>query len=183
MERAIPDASGSAARGITFLNQDEAELFGVELDANVDLIDELEYLLFVGGNISYIDSEVTLSDDSIRLEGANADGRELQGQSEWLANVQLGFDHYETEQKFTLLINWFDDRIYRVARGANVGPEYEEGRIIVDFTYEKIWNDKITIKGSIKNLLNEEVEYSQNGRTIESYETGVVIGGSVTYRF
>jgi outer membrane receptor protein involved in Fe transport len=183
VERAIPDASGSAARGITFLNQDEAELLGVELDANVDLIDGLEYLLFVSGNVSWIDSEVTLSDDSIRLEGANADGRELQGQSEWLANVQLGFDHYETEQKFTLLINWFDDRIYRVARGQNVGPEYEEGRIIVDFTYEQIWNDNITIKGSIKNLLNEEVEYSQNGRTIESYETGVVIGGSIKYTF
>lgn len=183
VERAIPDASGSAARGITFLNQDEAELFGIELDANVDLIDELEYLLFVGGNISWIDSEVTLSDDSIRLEGASADGRELQGQSEWLANIQLGFDHYETEQKFTLLINWFDDRIYRVARGTNVGPEYEEGRIIVDFAYEKIWNENITIKGSIRNLLNEEVEFSQNGRTIESYETGVVIGGSVTYKF
>lgn len=183
VERAIPDASGSSARGITFLNQDEAELLGVELDANVDLIDELEYLLFVSGNVSWIDSEVTLSEDSIRLEGASADGRELQGQSEWLANVQLGFDHYETEQKFTLLLNWFDDRIYRVARGASVGPEYEDGRIVVDFTYEKIWNDNITIKGSIKNLLNDKVEYSQNGRTIESYENGVVIGGSIKYTF
>ena len=183
VERAVPDASGSAARGITFLNQDDAELSGVELDANLELIDDLEYLLWVGGNVSYIDSEVTLSDDSIRLEGANADGRELQGQSEWLANVQVGFDHYETEQKLTLLVNWFDDRIYRVARGQNVGPEYEDGRVIVDIAYEKIWNENITIKGSIKNLLNEKVEYSQNGRTIESYETGVLIGGSVSYRF
>ena len=55
VERAVPDASGSAARGITFLNQDEAELSGVELDANLDLIDDLEYLLWVGGNVSYID--------------------------------------------------------------------------------------------------------------------------------
>ena len=120
VERAVPDASGSAAtRGITFINQDDAELLGVELDANMDLIDADNYILFLGGNVSYIDSEVTLSDESLRLEGANADGRELQGQSEWLANLQLGMDHYPTEQKFTLLFNFFDDRIFRVARGSN----------------------------------------------------------------
>lgn len=183
VERAVPDGSGSAARGTTFINQESAELFGVELDANVDLMDSDDYLLFVSGNMSYIDSEVDLSEESLRLEGANADGRELQGQSEWLANVQLGFDHYPTEQKFTLLLNYFDDRIYRVSRGASVGPEYEDSRVLLDFTYEKLWSENITIKAQVKNILNDEIEYSQNGNTIESYEVGTLIKGSVTYRF
>lgn len=183
VERAIPDASGSAARGTTFVNQDSADLIGVEIDANKILVDEDDYTFFIGGNVSYIDSEVSLSEDSIRFEGAAADGRQLQGQSEWLANVQFGFDHYPTEQKLTLLVNYFDDRIYRISRGANTGPEFEVARVLVDLTYEKLISDAITLKASIKNILNEDVEFSQNSRVIESYQTGTSFGVGVSYRF
>ncbi|GAB5451683.1 MAG: TonB-dependent receptor [Halioglobus sp.] len=183
VERAVPDASGSSADGITFLNQESADLLGIELDGTLNLLDRDNYLLFVSGNVSYIDSEVSLSDDSLRLEGASADGRPLQGQSEWLGNVQFGFDHYPTEQKATLLFNYFDDRIFRVARGNNTGPEYEDARLVVDFTYEKLFGESFTLKAAIKNLTNEKVEYSQNGRTIESYENGTVISVGASYRF
>lgn len=183
IERALPDASGSAARGITFRNQASADLLGVEIDANKILIDEDDYTFFVGGNIAYIDSEVDLSDDSIRLEGADADGRQLQGQSEWLANVQFGYDHFPSEQKVTLLVNYFDDRIFRIARGANTGPEIEDARVVVDLTYEKMFSEELTLSASIKNILNEDIEFSQNGRTIESYQTGTSIGVGVSYRF
>lgn len=183
VERAIPDASGSAARGTTFVNQNTADLLGIEIDANKILIDEDDYTLFVGGNVSYIDSEVELSEDSLRLEGQAADGRQLQGQSEWLANIQLGFDHYPTEQKLTLLVNYFDDRIFRISRGASTGPEFEVARVVVDLTYEKLVSDALTLKASIKNLLNENIEYSQNGRTIESYQTGTSFGVGFSYRF
>ncbi len=183
IERAIPDASGSAARGITFVNQESADLLGIELDANKNLIDHDEYLLFIGGNLSYIDSQVDLSEDSIRLEGQSADGRTLQGQSEWLANFQIGFDHYATEQKFTVLVNYFDDRIFRISRGEFNGPEYEVSRVLIDLAYEKIFSDSFSIEASVKNLLNDKVEYSQNKATIESYETGTLIGVSLNYRF
>ncbi len=184
VERAVPDASGSAAaRGITFINQEQAELMGVELDANVDLWEGDNFLLFVGGNISYIDSEVTLSDESRRLEGANSDGRQLQGQSEWLGNLQFGYDHYPTEQKVTLLLNYFDDRIFRVARGENTGPEFEDGRLLIDLTYENMLSESFTLEASIKNLLNEQVSFSQNGRTIEEFEVGTVLGVGFKYTF
>ncbi|MFV0278256.1 MAG: TonB-dependent receptor domain-containing protein, partial [Parahaliea sp.] len=183
VERALPDASGSAASGTTFRNQDSAKLNGVELDANMNLLDEPDYLLFVAGNVSYIDSEVELSQNSIRLEGASSNGRSLQGQSDWLGNIQLGFDHYPSEQKFTLLVNYFDDRIFRIARGVQTGPEIEDGRVIVDIAYEKIFSEALTLELQIKNLLNEKVEYSQNGNVIESYENGTVFGASITYRF
>ena len=183
IERAIPDASGSAARGITFVNQESADLLGIELDANKNLIDHDEYLLFIGGNLSYIDSQVDLSEDSIRLEGQSADGRTLQGQSQWLANFQIGFDHYATEQKFTVLVNYFDDRIFRISRGEFNGPEYEVSRVLIDLAYEKIFSDSFSIEASVKNLLNDKVEYSQSKATIESFETGTLIGVSLNYRF
>lgn len=183
VEQALPDASGSAASGITFRNQDSAKLNGIELDANMNVLDRTNYLMFLAGNVSYIDSEVELGEDSIRLEGASANGRQLQGQSEWLGNIQLGFDHYLTEQKFTLLVNYFDDRIFRISRGENTGPEIEDGRVIVDFAYEKLFGESLTLELQVKNLLNEEIAYSQNDRVIESYETGTVFGASLTYEF
>ncbi|CAA0125529.1 Uncharacterised protein [Halioglobus japonicus] len=183
VERAVVDGSGSSANGYTFINQESADLWGIELDGIKNVLETDDYLVFVSGNVSYIDSKVDLSPDSLRLEGSDADGRQLQGQSEWLGNIQVGMDHYPTEQKFTLLVNYFDKRIFRVARGANTGPEYEDSRWLVDFTYEKEWNEHLILEGSIKNILNSKIEYSQNGNTIESYNVGRFFKVGMTYKF
>ena len=183
IERQVPDASGSAAAGITFRNAEAATLEGIEIDAYKYLIEGDESQLFVAGNVSYIQSEVDLDEESIRLEGAGSDGRELQGQSPWLANIQLGYDHFPTEQKVTLLINYFDDRIYRITRGGNNAPEIESGRAIVNLNYEKLFGEGFTFKAQIKNLFNEKVEYESNNRVIEIYEEGMSISFSVEYQF
>ncbi len=184
IERGVPDASGSAANnGITFRNNESADLDGVELDAYKVVWDDGENLLFIAGNITYIDSEVELTEDSIRLEGEDAIGRQLQGQSEWLGNLQIGYDHYPTEQKLTLLVNYFDDQIFRVTRGDNVGPEELAGRTLIDLNYEKLWGDALTLRVQLKNILNEEFEYQRDGVAIESYEEGTSISASFTYEF
>ena len=182
VERAIPDASGSAAAGITFRNQKSAVLDGVELDFNTMLIDTDAHGFFVNGNLSYIDSKVSLSSKSLQLEGAGSEGRSLQGQSKYLANLQIGYDHYPTEQKVTLLLNYFDDRIFRVARGTAVGPIVEQGRLTVDLNYENILSERWSLKLKAKNITNEPISYSQNEREIELYETGTSISASLSYQ-
>ena len=184
VERAIADSSGSqAASAITYKNQISAELDGIELDFNINLIDTDAHTLFVNGNLSYIDSAVELSTSQLRLEGESANGRPLQAQSEYLANLQIGYDHYPSEQKITLLVNWFDDRIYRIARGAARGPIVEEGRAVIDVTYEKTFADQWTFKGNVKNITNEPISYVQNNNQIELYEIGTSIGASLSYQF
>lgn len=184
VERGVADGSGSAANNaITFRNNESAELDGVELDAYKVVWDTGEHLMFVSGNVTYIDSEVELTDESIRLEGEDSIGRQLQGQSEWLGNIQIGYDHYPTEQKLTLLVNYFDDQIFRVTRGANIGPELLVGRTLVDLNYEKLWGESLTFKLQLKNILNEEYEYERDGVTIESYKQGTSISASFSYEF
>ena len=186
IERAVPDASGSAAKGITFRNALSAELTGIELDFTKNLIDRSELLVFIGANISYIDSEVDLDDDSLRLEGIDSKNRELQGQSPLLANIRFGFDDYDSEQKFTLLINYFDDRIFQVTRGDNNGPRYEVGQVQVDLNYEKtvyLDEDVMVFKAQIKNLLNEDVQWKQNNVVTESYQEGTSLSLSFSYEF
>ncbi|WP_101758740.1 TonB-dependent receptor domain-containing protein [Oceanicoccus sp. KOV_DT_Chl] len=183
VERAVTDGSGSAAQGSTFRNAKSADLYGIEIDVSKNIFLDNDYVLIVGGNVSYIDSEVDPDDRSIEL--GDKKGRELQGQSPWLANLQLGLDHDPSMQKFTLLVNYFDDRIYQLTRGANVDNEIENGRIVVDLTYEKTFGDRdnMVIKGKIENLLNEEVAFSRGGQDIESYEDGTSFSLGFSYEF
>ena len=182
VERAVPDASGSAADGVTFRNQEKADLEGIEFDFNTIVFDQNEHTVFVNGNVSYIDSSVTLGAKSLQLEGIVSDGRQLQGQSEYLANLQIGYDHFPSGQKVTFLVNYFDDRIFRTARGAALGPIVEIGRAVIDLNYEKEFGEQWGIKLQLKNLTDEPISYSQNNNLIESYELGTSISLSLSYR-
>lgn len=182
VEKAVADGSGSSSDGYTFRHQEQASISGIEIDGS-KIFETESWLYTISGNISFIDSSVEFSPDSIRLEGADSDGRELQGQSPLLANLQFGFDHLGTEQKITLLINMFDDRIFRISRGNATGPIYEVGRTNINLNYEKLIGDSLTIKGKIENLLDDEVQYSQNDRVIESYKEGAKYSISASYQF
>ena len=146
------------------------------------VFDRDDHSVFVNGNITFIDSAVTLGAKSLQLEGAGSNGRQLQGQSEYLANLQIGYDHYPSEQKVTLLVNYFDDRIFRTARGAALGPVVEVGRTLVDMNYEKSFSEQWTVKLKLKNLTDEPVSYTQNNNLIEVYEVGTSISLSLDYR-
>lgn len=184
IEVSIPNLSGSQAdNAITFRNSEEATLTGLELDAYINVIDSTDYLGFLSGNISYIESEVTLAGESLRLEGPSKQGRELQGQSPWLANLQFGLDHFETEQKFTVLLNYFDDRIFVVSLGDAIPVVVESGRLLVNLNYEKRLNEATTIKAKINNIFNEPVERTQNGQVIETFKTGPTVSVSASYEF
>lgn len=181
IEESLLDGSGSASDGFTYRNSPSATLNGIEVDGQINLFERDGWLTFLAGNISYIDSKVSLDGTSQSLEGRSS--RDLQGQSPWLANIQLGYDHYETEQKVTLLINYFDDRIDRISRGAGIENQLESGRVVIDVNYEKLFGDAVTFSAQIKNLFNEPVEFERAGRVIETYEEGTEISLKLEYEF
>lgn len=69
-------------------------------------------------------------------------------------------------------MNYFDDRIDRAARGA-LGSIFEAARMTVNFNYEKGLTEQSTLRLRIQNLLDEDVEFTQNGRVIESWRDGL----------
>jgi TonB-dependent receptor len=171
LEVSLPQASGSANIGsFAFSNGDSATIEGIEIDAVKTFLSREDYSLQVSGNVAFIDSKTELSAAAAQQEGTGS--RDLQGQSPLLANLQLSLDHFAWNQKFTLLVNHFDDRIDRAARGA-LDSIFEAARTTVNVSYEKGITEQSTLTLRAKNLLDEDITFTQNGRVIESWRDGV----------
>lgn len=180
IERTVANGDGNAADGYTFRNEDSADINGIELDFRKNIIDSDSWTGFLSGNISYIDSEVTLEAASAQLEKRSS--RELQGQSDYLANIQLGFDHLPSGQSVTFLANYFSDRIYATSRG-DIDNEIEDGRVTVDMVYRWDYSDTLVFKGKANNITDAKVSYSQGDNEIESYYTGRNYTATAEYIF
>ncbi|NRA40691.1 MAG: TonB-dependent receptor [Pseudomonadales bacterium] len=175
----LPSCSGRSCDGYTFRNQESATILGLEIDGKLGYDINDNWAGFVGGNIALIDSEVTLSQESEFGEGQSK--RELQGQSDVLANIQFGFDEFEHMQSFTLVANYFDDRIYKIER--NGDDRIEDGRLTLDLLYKWDFTEDLSFGAKIENLTDEKVSYSRDGNVIESYRNGARFKADVSWKF
>lgn len=181
IERSVVDGDGNAAEGYTFANAPGATLQGIEVDFRVNTFSGDVWSSFLGGNAAWVDSEVDLSGtDAERLEGTAK--RKLQGQSEYLGNLQVGFDHLPTGQSVTLLLNYFDDRIYATSRG-QLSEEVEDARMTIDLTYNYDISEQLSVKAKASNLSDSKVSFSRGNSEIESYFEGRKYSASVEYIF
>lgn len=185
IEKTVP---AGVRDGYTFRNTDKADLTGLELDFKKILLDDGKWYVFVAGNAALIDSEVSLDEETARLEGIQDRprySRSLQGQSEYLANLQLGVDNFEDGHSITLMVNHFGDRINRVDNVSR-GDEMEVGRTLLDLIYRCEMMNGLTIKAKISNLLDEETVFESRGerqKTVESYHDGIGISLGVAADF
>lgn len=155
-------ASAGVVDRLTYRNNKSAEVTGFELDANVTLFDGSIFEGFVGGNIAVTDSKIVLNDRS--LSDGDIDGRDLQGLSPLLANVQFGLDYLPLGLSGTILVNYFDDRIESTRTGIVLGnainqPIYELGRteLDVNFSWEAEFGGKLSL--SFGNILDQDVKF------------------------
>ena len=165
IERVIVTGSGTAGNTRTFVNADSGEVYGVELDVRREfgLNDALTRTFFIYGNYSWIESSV---DDRGR-------DRSLQGQPDYTVNLVIGFDDINTNQEVTLLLNQNGDTIVDVAPFGQ--PDIvQEPTLSVDLNYKYYFADDWQFDLSAKNLLNDEIEYTQGGQTWREYKTGRV---------
>jgi TonB-dependent receptor len=135
---ATVDASGTLT--ITNANAPEADLYGVEAEAvkyfdldtlGVGFLNSRQ--LFVSANYTWSKSKLRVgADDTTTLFPGNIespliapasqvfiDGSPLTGQSEHLANLQIGFEDTERLSQLTFLLTYASDRV--TSRGANTG--------------------------------------------------------------
>jgi hypothetical protein len=173
----------------TWVNADGAENRGVELEVRSDLGFASESLsdFEVNGNLTLVQSEVaTGATASVYLPGTGATqlavvdkNRALQGQSPYVANLGVT---WAPANGFSagVLFNRFGRRIDAV--GGQATPEVlEEARSQLDAVLEwpltSGWKARLTAG----RLLGNEVEFTQGGGTLRSYELGRTVSFSLSW--
>ena len=168
----------------TIANAEKAKLKGFELELEkvIGTVGAREF--FVKANGSYIDSEVVRSAENFDRV-TNLVGR-LQGQSDYLANLQVGFENLDIGEKLNLIVNYQGDRIYRL--GTSTRPDLiEDIPLQVNFLYSRdvnIWGERpVTLTFKAQNLLNEKALRKQGTEIAESFEIGRTFTLGVNYSF
>lgn len=162
----------------TFQNADSAEAYGIEVGfrKNLDFLHEKLEDFFTYGNFSLIDSEVTISENTL-FTNTNPT-RELQGQAPYIVNMALGYSGFDTEA--TLLFNVVGERIAEV--GVQGQPDIKEQPAPrLDFILSHQLTDSLNLKFAAKNLLNPRTEFKQGNETQRAYREGWSVGLSLSW--
>lgn len=203
---------GSAGVFSFFNSAEKAEIYGLEIETKLSLLEaeeETEYNLDLNLNAS----RMWHTQDLKEIRNANGDfvrtfrykgltETDLQGASDWIFNGSLNFStNTENPLRASVVANYASDKIF--ALGA---PEIqtqsetfyndaiiEKGFVTLDAIISKNLGENLSLKLSGKNLLNPEIERTQNVRpsttgietnqTVRSYTRGATISLGVGYKF
>ena len=174
IERVVLTASGTAGNSRTFRNADEGELWGIEIDGRREFPfnEALTKSFFVAMNASYLDSEVTIDNDTSDLQGA----------PEYTFNLILGYDDIVNGHELTVLLNQNGETV--VDKGVSGQPDIiEEPRLSLNVTYQYSLTETLDFKAKIDNLLNSEVEFTQAGNVFQRYEKGIKFKAGIDWTF
>lgn len=194
----------------SFLNAPQATIFGAEvefkkffefIDAPSPFIANKRWL--IQANYTWSDSSVQVDagDTVLSLGGAGTpeqasffiqDGSRLQGQSEHVANVQLGWEDDTARSQATIIVNYVSERI--TARGAGAAgsrePDYiQNPGVFLDFVYRKdltVMDRDLGFALELRNLLQtgfDEYQELGNKILINNYDLGSSASVSLTARF
>jgi TonB-dependent receptor len=176
---------GAINREVTYENAGNARVAGLEFEARGRL-DRLANMLRhfqAGGNLTVTRSEVAIAPgelEQIRLKDPDASAtRELQGQSPYVANLDLGYDNPGLGTSLFVYYNAFGKRLDTVARSGTPNL-YEMPRHTLDFVGSQRLPYGVELRLSVKNILNADYEVSQQfeGNTYISYRYD--LGRSIT---
>ena len=154
-------------------NADAGTISGAEFEVRKSLGE----FWSVGGNVTYIDSEID------PLSGA-ASGTVFEGQPEYIFNFNAGYNNPDTGWSGNLFLNHVAETLRFV--GETVPNIFEDAYSSVDFNVSKQVG-KWTIKFTAKNLTDEEKLFFYDGTNekpiYELWEPGPSYSLSASYRY
>ncbi len=168
----------------TFQNSLKAENYGLEVEArkNLGFIHPLLSPFNVLANYTYVDSQVEIDPHPAGFDMQTimtSMERPLQGQSDHVANVTLEYNLSKWDLTARLLYNYVGARISNV--GTNDLPDIiEEPSEMLDFILIKRFGN-LGLKLSAKNLLDEEVLFTQGRKVFNQYKEGRSFSFGLSY--
>jgi hypothetical protein len=168
----------------SFDNADFATLYGIEIDGrkNLDFIYAALKNYYISGNFSYTESEVTLKKEQEAIYSTN--NRQLQGLSPTVVNLSLGYER--RDRSATLSYNKMGKRIRKVGMiddGDAFPDYYEVPPAILDFVWIEKFNNSISLRAKLGNLLDEETVWKQGNRVTNSFKKGRTFSLKASYRY
>lgn len=155
------EIAGAGAKLFQFRNAVAAQNFGAEVEYRQrltklnDIWKPFEHFTWFS-NLSYIYSEV----DQSNLPGAIVRG--LQGQSPYIINTGLSYQHPEAGFSATMMYNRIGRRVWAVG---NNGYQhiYEAPRNVLDIQItQKVWKKKAEIKLNVSDIINNTAIFYQD---------------------
>ncbi|OYX62347.1 MAG: TonB-dependent receptor [Sphingomonadales bacterium 32-64-17] len=194
----------SAGNLITsFANAPTAELYGAEVEFQYtkDLndwggwFDTKAFIFFA--NYTYTQSKIGVKSGDVTYVPPSGpvdaaqffdDGDPLTGQSDHVANVQIGLEDSEKLQQFTILLNYASKRV--TSRGFQRPDVLEDPGLTVDFvarTEVNVAKRPFELKFEVRNIFgrgNFEYQENENNRIdINSYDRGTSFSLGVSTEF
>ena len=149
------------SRGVvSFQNAKGAVNTGVELEGRkgLDFITPHAKEFSVLANLTFVHSQVDLDTEQTGIQTSTS--RPLAGQSPYVFNVALDWNHEASKTRIRALYNVFGARIAQV--GQNGIPDmYEQPRHVVDLSAAQGFGEHIDVKVTIENALNSPVRFTQ----------------------
>lgn len=161
---------------LTFVNAEEGEVYGVELEG----FKTLPWGLFATGNVTLSDSELTIDTGQITGGPTNAT-RRLTGHSEWVVNGTLGWDSDSGFHSAFLNYNAYGERIFYGGVAGN-DDAFEQPFHSLGIVYKWFPTDQIELEFQVDNILNDDLLFEQvnsNGQTANLIEQEVGVTFSV----
>jgi hypothetical protein len=94
--------------------------------------------------------------------------------SEYVVNLQLGFDSPNGTHAFTAAYNTFGERLFFAGRDG-VPDAYEQPFDSLDFVYSFFPTDRLSMKFRVQNVLDEELSIEQAGTEVISQDYGTTL--------
>ena len=193
MEAPIESVQSPAQDGpplIRIANAESGEVYGVEFEFLQDLAfigDGIWDNLFTTGNITVSDSEIVLDRQSIVDQtGVSAAitnvERRMTGHSQYVLNMQLGYDSDNGEHTASLVYNVFGERIL-IAGIDGFDDNYEQPFHSLDMVYKYYPDFNSTVTLRVQNILGEDREIEFNDALLRSETRGTGIRLSFKYDF
>ncbi len=170
----------------TFANAESATLQGVEVQFRAELSLILNSEAFRNFNLkvnaSRVDSTVDIGQAGAQQTSTE---RDLEGQSPWVANVQLGYDNPDLDLQAALLFNMAGERIVDVGT-QGLPDSYEQPVARLDANYRQavdFFGLPLRLQLKIRNLLDDEHEVLRGDRVERLYTRGRSVSFSVNMQF
>lgn len=191
MQNPIVTAStGSANTEFTWENVADAQVYGLEFEfrKNLSFINPGLKNLRLGTNLSLIESQVDIPQtelDFIRIYNPTVgETRPLNGQSPYVANVNLNYVNEIAGIEAVVAYNVFGDRLY--INGIDGSPDvYEQSRSNLDIILTKTFTDNLTAKISARNILGNSFrtysDFRNQAYFYTDYLFGRIFGLSLSY--